>query len=188
MARRLVYYCSVLVTGLTLGVGSAWWTVERLSCPAKIGPWHYDPLVGSEAAGPYVRAHVTWVLPLALNASEAVYLLAEIDDEGDELRGDRSYRIEGQDLESRWWSITCYDETGHLFRNASDRYSYNMTNVVRDATGSYTIYLSRSKQEGNWLPLGTGRRFSVVLRLYNASPSVRENVGTLPLPRIIRED
>jgi hypothetical protein len=187
VVKRLLYVASIIAASLVLGLASAWWAVERSSSARKIGPWEYDPLVGSTEAGPYVRAYTAWNLPLALNPSEAVYLLSKTDSDGNDLECDRVYRIEGRDIESRWWSITCYDDDGYLIRNPLNRYSYNEDSVERNPNGGYSIRLSRAEQRGNWLPLGGGKRFNVVLRLYNPPPTVAEHLDGVALPRIIRE-
>jgi hypothetical protein len=185
--KRFLHVGSIVAASLALGLGSAWWAVERSSCPHKIGSWEYDPLVGSTAAGAYMRAYTAWNLPLALNPSEAVYLLSKTDGDGNDLDCDGVYRIEGRDIESRWWSITCYDDTGQLIDNPQNRYSYNQDSVARNPDGAYVIRLSRLEQQGNWLPLGSGKRFSVVLRLYNPPPAILNNLDAVALPRIIRE-
>jgi hypothetical protein len=185
--KRLLYFASIVAASLAVGLASAWWAVERSSCPHRIGSWEYDPLVGSTAAGPYMRAYTAWNLPLALNPSEAVYLLSKTDSDGNDLACDGVYRIEGRDVESRWWSVTCYDETGRLIDNPLNRYSYNEESTARQPDGGYVIHLSRLEQPGNWLPLGDGKRFSVVLRLYNPPPALLENLHAVALPRINRE-
>ncbi len=188
MVDQLLCYGSIVAAGCLLGVGSAWWAVRRLRAPVRNGPWGYNPRLGSPAANAYSRAHAARYAPLALDKSEAIYLIARVDDDGDRLRCDRTYRIEGRDLPARWWSITCYDQTDYLVPNPLDRYSYNMTNVSRDAEGSYRIYLSRSEKPGDWLPIGDGKTFTVVLRLYNPETSVRQHVDSMRLPRIVREE
>jgi len=178
----------MLVVSLALGIGSAWWASGQAIAFLRNGAWQYHPFVGSVNAGPYLRAQVARIMPFPVNASEAVYFLSAVDENGNVLRCNRDCRIEGRDLESRWWSITCYDESGYLIQSQPSRYSYNTKNVARNANGTHTIRLARSEKPGNWLPTGDGKRFNLVLRLYNPAPSVREHLDTIELPRIIQEN
>jgi len=187
--RRALRYTFVVLAAIVLGVASAWLALTRHAVSSvQNGPWLYDPMVGSQAAGPYLRAQVAHVALLALNNSETVYFVADQDSTGDTLRCQGTYRIDGRDFDARWWSITAYGEDGFLMANDQDRYSFNMTNLARDVDGSYTISLSRTPRSGNWIPLGAGDTFSIWLRFYNPSPALREHLATMELPRIVRED
>ena len=126
--------------------------------------------------------------PLALNRSEAVYFIATTDGNGRTLRPQCTYRVEGRNFDARWWSITAYGADHHLIPNPRDRYSYNNTNLARNADGSYTIYLSNTEKGGNWIPTGNGETFELFLRLYNPAPGVLDDVGGIEVPRIARED
>ena len=190
--RELVHYSLAVILSILLalgiGIGSAWWVMSRVPGSFRNGPWRHDPLTGSVAAGPYARAMVAKHLPLALSNSEAIYLVAETDSSGNKLRCKDTYRIEGRDIEARWWSITCYGVDDFLVPNRQDRYSYNMANLTRNADGTYTISVGQSERAGNWLPTGDGDNFRLVLRIYNPTPTVRDRLGTIHLPEIVRED
>jgi len=187
--KRILRVIVVLGVASVLGVGSAWLAMGwRVVSSVQNGPWLYDPLVGSEAAGPYLRAQVARAALLALNNSEAIYFVATHDSAGNPLQCNGKYRIEGHDLDARWWSITAYGQDDFLMANEPNRYSFNMTNLTRNQDKSYTIRLSRAPQSGNWIPLGECDNFGLWLRLFNPSPSLRAELATIPLPRIIRED
>jgi hypothetical protein len=151
------------------------------------GPWRHNPLAGSTAAGPYGRARLARFAPLALNASEAVYFVAQTDSDGNPFRCEHSYRVEGRPPEGRWWSVTAYAADGFLMPNPADRWSFNSENVQSDADGGFVIHLSRKERSTNWLPLGVGETFLLALRVYNPEPSVRDHPATAELPRIVRE-
>jgi hypothetical protein len=187
MLKHLLRPGLAFLVASTVGIGSAWLAINSNLPSIQNGAWHYDPLVGSVAADPYLRARVAKVGLLALKNSEALYLFAGTDDQGHPLRCDRIYRVEGRDFDCRWWSITAYDEDDFLIPNDQNRYSFNMANLERNADGGYTIVLSRSSRPGNWIPTGAGQTFSLVLRIYNPAPSVRDNISTMPLPRIVAE-
>ena len=177
-----------LFLALILGVGSALWMIGRVfSSPIRNGPWQYNPLIGSQAAGAYLRATIARIGLLALSKAEAIYLIANRDSDGRPLSGDASYRVEGVDVASRWWSITAYGADSFLIPNSLERYSYSSRSVQRSPDGSYCIQVASTEKSHNWLPVQPGQPFDLMIRLYNPSPSVLENLGEIPLPRIIRE-
>jgi hypothetical protein len=186
--KWLFRYGSAIVVAMLLGLGSAWWAIACNLPSIQNGAWHYDPLVGSVAADPYLRAQVAKVALLALNNSEALYFFASTDDDGNPLRCDRTYRIEGRDFDCRWWSITAYAEDDFLIPNDSERYSYNMTNLEREPDGGYPVALARSPRPGNWIPTGDGETFGLALRIYNPAPPLRDHPAAIALPRIVREE
>ncbi|MDB4516272.1 DUF1214 domain-containing protein [Crocinitomicaceae bacterium] len=188
-ARRILYLGSAVLVGLGFGVGSAWWSVgSGMSYAIQCGSWRHYPYYGSPSANPYVRARTQLAGPLALDRSEAIYFIADRDDQGQPLHPGRAYRIEGHDFDARWWSITAYGEDHHLIPNPQSRYSYNSENVARNEDGSYTILLSNTASGGNRIPTGRGKKFELFLRLYNPAPGVLEDVRVVELPRIVRED
>jgi hypothetical protein len=187
-ARRFLWIAFAALLAAGLGGGSAWWALARVPSACRNGPWQYDPLTGNVAAGPYTRAKVARHMPLALDSSETIYLVATTDSSGAPLRCEGAYRLEARDIEACWWSITCYDADEFLGPNEQHRHSYNMSNLERDSDGSATVRLSRSPCPSNWLPTGDGVTFVVVLRLYRPAQAVRDNLQTIALPRIVRED
>jgi hypothetical protein len=185
----LVYYGSSVLAALLLGSASAWWAVRcgrwgRI----QLGPWRHYPAYGSSRANPYVRAQAMLEGPGVLRRSEVIYFIADHDDDGRPLQTARSYRIEGKDLDARWWSVTVYGGNHHLCDNRLNRYSFSSANIARNPDGTWTIRLSRAEQPGNWIPTGDGQRFEVFLRMYNPAATVLEDVGSVDLPRIVRED
>src|SRR5262249_21407579 len=100
--KRLLRGLLAVVVALLLGVCSAWLLVDWRSARVQDGPGFCDPLVGSEAAGPYLRAQVARAALLALNNSEAIYFVANHDSAGNRLECNGRYRVEGRDLDARW--------------------------------------------------------------------------------------
>jgi len=179
----------ILILGSILGVGSAFlsydWAVNFYNI--KNGPWQTNLAIGSGTANPYLRAAVAVHGLLALQQSETIYYSAYTDDDGKLLNADNVYRIEGRAPDSRWWSITVYGEDDFLIPNELNRYSYGSNSVSYNSDGKFTIILSKSHRDGNWLPLGNTKRFSLSLRLYNPGESIRRNPANVELPKIIRE-
>ncbi|MBW2410391.1 MAG: DUF1214 domain-containing protein [Deltaproteobacteria bacterium] len=178
-----------VVMALILGIGSALWAVRNTSRAAWLqnGAWRVNLAIGSEELGMYSRAAVAFAGLFAMQKSEAIYFVASTDDDGRPLQSRCDYRIEGTDLDSRWWSITLYGSDFFLIPNNQNRYSYNGGNLIREPDGSYRIWISNSARQGNWIPSGTEDQLHLALRLYNPMPSVYEQTDRIDLPRIIRD-
>ena len=187
-AKRLFEVLAILLVALLIGVGSAVWAVESYSkaLALKVGAWTSNPLFGSVQADMYLRAVIARIALFALSRTEAVYYIAFTDDNGEPLRPECDYILEGGDLPARWWSITAYDKDHFLIPNDLNRYSYNMKNLRRDEQGRFKIHLSRTPKEGNWLPAAKEEAMSITLRAYNPAPALRENMGSAELPRITK--
>lgn len=187
---KTVFKCiAVFIVALILGAGSALVIIRLPSSKATMtnGAWSVNTAIGSKQAGMYPRAVVARIGLFALNKSEAIYFSASTDDNGQRLHSGCDYRIEGTDLDARWWSITAYGADQFLIPNVENRYAYNGKNVKREKDGSYQIHLSSKPKEENWLPTGSEEQLYILLRLYNPENSVVENPGKIKLPRIIKE-
>jgi len=188
--KHLFEVLGIVLVALVIGVGSAVWVIESLSKVQTIkdGAWTTHPLVGSVQANMYLRATIARIALFALSRTEALYYNAFTDEEGEPLRPECDYIIEGGDLPARWWSITAYDKDHFLIPNALNRYSYNMKNLRRDEQGRYKIYLSQTPKDLNWLPAAQQGTISITLRAYNPAPALRENMGHASLPKIMKVD
>ncbi len=188
-AKIIVGTLIALILGSVIGIGSAVAAFDIVANRLSInnGPWQTSLAVGSQQADPYTRTSIAIHYLLALNQSEVIYYNAYKDDNGDPLRSDCTYRIEGKTLETRWWSITAYGTDDFLIPNELNRYSYNMDNVKYDADNNFVIYLSKTPKTGDWLPLGDQKTFSLSLRLYNPGQLIRDHPDIVELPHIIKE-
>lgn len=186
--KQILKYLSVVLIALVLGIGSALLSINIVPRKSSIknGAWTTNPLTGSKEADMYLRAAVSLIGLFALNKTETIYYTAFADDDGNPLRTDCDYIMEGGDMDARWWSTTAYGADHFLIPNDENRYSYNMKNTGRDKNDQYKIYLSATPKQGNWLPVGDGGNFSLSLRVYNPAPTVYEHMGTIQLPRIIK--
>ena len=180
----------MVLVSFVIGVGSALWFIDSFSKAQtiKVGAWTSNPLVGSVQANMYLRAYIARIGLFALGKTEALYYTAFTDEQGEPLRPECDYIIEGGDLAARWWSITAYDKDHFLIPNALNRYSYNMKNLRRDEQGRYKIHLSRIPKDLNWLPAGKEGTMSLTLRAYNPAPALGENMGKVELPKITKVD
>jgi hypothetical protein len=186
--KRGLEVLGVILVALVIGVGSAVWVIKSFSATEaiKAGAWTTNPLIGSVQADMYLRAYVARTGLFALGKTEALYYNAFTDEDGDPLRADCDYIIEGGDLPARWWSITAYDKDHFLVPNVLNRYSYNAKNVGRNEQGRYKIQLSPTPKVQNWLPAPRQGNMSLTLRAYNPAPALAENMGSVELPRITK--
>lgn len=180
---------AALVVALLLGVGTAAWIIFRPPVMPVIrnGAWMTNLQVGSPSASMYVRAHIALTGLFALNKKETIYYRAGVDDDGEPLRAEHNYVIEGKDIPARWWALMLYGRDNHLIANPLDRHSFNMANLTREPDGTYRIHLSREPEETNWLPSGErDQRLSFSLKVYNPEPEVYRDPAGIDLPRIRR--
>ena len=187
--KLFIKLTAVLFFALVLGLGSALLVVT--SPPKKLtldnGPWLTNLAVGSAQSGLYMKAGVALYGLFALNNSETIYFVAKKDGAGKTLRSNCDYRIEGRDLQARWWSITLYGADTFLIPNNENRFSYNGGNVLREPDGSFIIHVSSQPKQGNWLPSGDSGRLYLNLRLYNPDKPVYEHPEAIALPQIVLE-
>lgn len=186
--KRLIEFLGILLVALLLGVGSAVWVLDSFTRTKIIRDraWTSSPLVGSVHADMYLRAFVARTALFALSKTEALYYNAFTDEDGEPLRAECDYIVEGSDVPARWWSITAYDENHFLVPNRLNRYSYHMRNLRRDEKGHYRIHLSQTPKDHNWLPSPRQGNLSLTLRAYNPAPALAENIGAAELPTIMK--
>lgn len=188
-SRTLIKIAGAGLFALVAGVGSAWLAIHGAMHAAGVtnGPWVTSLAIGSPAADPYTRALVAVTGLLALNRSEAIYFTATHDGEGRPLNGDCSYRVRGEDLPARWWSLTAYGADHYLIANAADRYSFSPASLARGGdTPEWEVTVAAQPQPGNWLPVEAGAPFSLTLRLYNPEPEAVAAPEAIRLPAITR--
>jgi len=177
-----------IVLAVVVGLGSAYVATFSMHGNAQVrnGAWQTNLLTGSATADPYIRTYVALTGLLALNKSETIYFEAHEDSAGQPLDGKCSYRVDGNDPDARWWSITVYGKDHFLLPNPAKRYSVSKTNIVRSADSSFSVRLSTTPEEGNWIATSESG-FELTLRLYNPGDSVRERPDAVALPSITKE-
>lgn len=136
-----------------------------------------------------VTAQITIFALFALPSQEAVYLFAADDDLGQRLNGSNNYTVTGNihDIKAEYWSITAYASDLYLIPNSEERYSFNRDDMRTDSAGNFTIYLSQGKSGPNWLPLRTGEKFQLVLRIYQGQKDFMSRLDGARLPQIRKQ-
>lgn len=188
----LIRLALAIGAALVLGLGSAYYAVSAGLSGGEIanGPWRTSLVTGSQQADLYTRARVAVGGLLALAPSETVYWNADVDAAGRPLDARCDYRVEGEELPARWWSVTAYGADHFLIPNDAGRYSFSQTTLARAPGGPWTMTVSAESKPGNWLPsgrAGASGPFALTLRLYNPSPELYEQAASVRLPRIERE-
>lgn len=155
-----------------------------------------DPSVlseeGSFGTDYLTRAAVAYSLIYMNTRKEAWYALAYVDGSGATLNGGNDYRLHfdaGTLPPSRFfWSLTAYDASNHLFFNSlTGRYSIgsNTEGLRYNDDGSLDITIRAqapwgSKQLANWLPVGQGKPFYLILRSYGPGESILDATYVAP--------
>jgi len=141
------------------------------------------------------RALVAMAGLFALRESEVLYFVASVDSDGDPLRSDQEYVLEGPAPDARYWSYTMYGHDYLLIDNPKNIYGYNMDDIQyidesdnpempSNILGNHQVTLSNKEAGDNWLPTGDEDQFYITLRMYNPTPAVYNNLRTINLPTI----
>ena len=186
--RYLIYLLAVIL----IAVGFTYISAKLYEEFAfiKNDNWQILPSPGDQDRDIYTRASVAMSGTFALSKPEAAYFHAFYDIEDEELSGNCSYQISGSDIESRWWSITVYNEDGFLVKNDEKIYSLNSETVDFNLEGGFNIYLTGdnnfiSKNSGeNWLRTPIDNSFSVALRIYLPGEEYFSKLKRVDLPII----
>ena len=192
MKKRL-YFILPSLLGLVLGVVLASRAIQAAGQNKNLvlrnAEWGYFASMDL-AENDLQRAFIGRIGLFALQDSEAIYFIANQDNEGKPLNADSQYLIEGQALDAAYWSITLYGEDHFLIPNEEKRFSYNQVNVqYKDSLkGRYQIQLGGNKTMENHLPMRGEQQVNLLLRLYQPSSELYTNREGIALPSIKRLD
>ena len=152
--------------------------------------WTILPSPGDPDRSIYTRAAVAAAGTFASKKPEQAYYQTEIDIEDQALNGNCLYRLSGEDIESRWWSITAYANDGFLIENTEKLYSYNSETINYNANGGFEIYFLGDNDfitdvsNENWLRVNQDENFNVSLRIYYPGEEFFSNLRRVNLPII----
>lgn len=177
--------CVVIAVGLA--GASGYLMLRSIGGGIRNGVWETDLAIGTSDAGLYQRARVALYGLWALSSTETVYFVTKTDSDGNALKRECTYRIEGKDPDTRWWSLTVYNNY-FFVPNTENRYSFSKTTIEREQDGDWQIHLSGQPQAKNWLPSGDKDGELILnLRTYNPTAEFVRDVATAPLPKIVKE-
>lgn len=199
--KLLAKILGVILLSLLIGVGIALVQLKSVQSNndymLKNGCWQVNPKMDLKQ-NDWQRARIAIIGLFALRESEVLYFVASEDSDGNRLSSEYDYELVGSEPNARYWSYTMYGEDYFLVPNEEKIYSFNLDDlsyVARDTLNpelpidglrSYSIAISSSTKEGNWLPSGEEDQFHILLRMYNPSPEVYNNLEGVSLPTIKR--
>ena len=70
------------------------------------------------------------------------------------------------------------------FAGEDERFAYDSRTILRRPDGSFLITVAPRAQPGNWLPVASGKRFSLVLRLYDTPLTSAARPAAISMPTI----
>ncbi|WP_342642884.1 DUF1214 domain-containing protein [Rhodoligotrophos ferricapiens] len=187
-AKILLNVFAFVIAGLAVGYLTVEMAVTRGFSPIiqKAGPWVVWPHAASVDADPYTRAHFASFGKLGLLPFEALEYRTEKDSSGALLDQSCTYVLTGLPLSGRWWNIAAYEDDRRLIANPADRHSFNSENIIREQDGSFRITLSSQPHPGNWLPLGPGGAFRLILTIADPPGHYRNDPTNVLVPQIER--
>ena len=185
---RLVFVALVaLVLAAAVGLGLTWMTTTRGTelGTLAIGAWTARPRIGTTDIDPYSRATITRNGELPIGTGDGISFTARADDKKKPLDGRCDVVVSGVTPAARFWTLTLYDNKGHLVANSLQRYGFTSEEIVRSADGGFEIHIASRARAGNWLPTGGIERYSLMLRLYDTPVGVATRTKRdAPMPQI----
>jgi len=185
--RLLLVALVALVLAAAVGLGSTWMTTTRGTelGTLTIGAWTARPRIGTVDVDPYSRATITRNGELPIGTGDGIAFTANADDKKKPLDGRCDVVVSGVTPPARFWTLTIYDNKGHLVANALQRYGFTSEEVVRGADGIFEIRIASRARSGNWLPTGGIERYQLMLRLYDTPVGVATRTKRdAPMPQI----
>jgi len=181
----------VLAVGVVLGGTSAWYSIQRSHGigAINIGIWTAWPYSGANQADPYTLARITSDSTVPLGAAEGLAFETTRDDDGNFLRLECNYILEGNTPKAKWWSLTPYRQDGKSVRAKDDdsliSYHTNSTRLLRFTDGTFQIALGPIPSPGNWLATQGEGAFRLVLRLYDTPITSNTGIAIPVMPKVI---
>jgi len=185
--RLLLVALVALALAAAVGLGSTWMTTTRGTelGTLTIGAWTARPRTGTVDIDPYARATITRNGELPIGTGDGIAFTATTDDRKKALDGRCDVVVSGVTPAARFWTLSLYDNKGHLVANALQRYGFTSQEIVRGADGGFEIRIASRSRAGNWLPTGGIERYSLMLRLYDTPVGVATRTKRdAPMPTI----
>jgi len=185
--RLLFVALLALALAAAVGLGSTWMTTTRGTefGTLTIGAWTARPRIGTVEIDPYSRATITRNGELPIGTGDGIAFTASADDNKKPLDGRCDVVVSGVTPPARFWTLTLYDNKGHLVANTLQRYGFTSEEIVRGADGGFEVHIASRARSGNWLPTGGIERYTLMLRLYDTPVGVAtRNKRDAPMPAV----
>jgi len=189
----------VLILGLLIGYKSVDPALSFLQArggssgdvAVQNGPWKTFKGLGTPDLNPVVKAIVAQIGLGALTAEEAIYWIAEKDENSARLNGKSRYTLKfnGEQLhqDGGFWSLSVYGPDHYFVPNSAGVNSLGLRDdLLTNPDGSFEITVSSSNpgNETNWLPAPESGPFSLTLRYYVPITTMISRPGDTSLPTI----
>ncbi len=183
----------LVATALVIAFGGGIWSslraieaTESLGS-LRIGAWETNPLAQTDAADPYAKALRARSGTFALGQAEGLVFRSVTDSAGSPLRRDCAYRLEGRFPAARLWVLQLIDGRGaSLSAPAPFSSSLHGQAIIRDADGTFTLWLDRKARSGNWLKLDGEGAFAIRVTLFDTPAAGSFGLVDLAMPDIER--
>jgi hypothetical protein len=177
--RKLIYAALAVFGGIAIGLGSA---VMRLADAGSVA------VPGNDAWLELDPASANDVLPYSLGRylgsgqvppSFTIRQFARTrDEDGNSLRGDCAYVLEGKIPPARWWTLAATDGDG---RAVSPNSVIVAGQAFRDTEGTMRVTFAPWPVAGNWVHVESGT-YSLILALHDSQDDEEKPV-VLPVVR-----
>jgi hypothetical protein len=185
--RLILITLTALLLAAGVGIGATWMTTTRGTDigALKIGSWTARPKTGTADVDPYSRATIVRNGELPIGTGDGVAFTATTDDRKRPLDGRCDVVVSGVTPAARFWTLTLYDQKGHLIANSLQRYGFTSQEIVRQSDGSFEVRIASRARAGNWLPTGGIERYALMLRLYDTPVGVATRTQRdAPMPAV----
>ncbi len=194
----------LMMTAIVIGYFTAVWAIGATRPVANdiYGPWKLQTLGGKTIDTPYSEARLAREGPFVLPPEEIAVFIATKDTDGRSLRGACNYRISGEPLKSRWWTLTAFDPAGSIIEVPGTDHTLSRESltpvseesivsdsiIVEPLQADLVVYVTAQTRYDRWLPVKTDERFSLVLRLFGADAGLLSGEDDNAMPKIVLEE
>lgn len=189
MLRTAFLVALTLCVAIGGGAASVWYALQSQEGvgAVTIGGWTAYPDIGTPESDPYSKARVAREGMLALGRAEGLAFVAQRDSNGDTLRRECRYTVEGAVPAARFWTLYAADaEMAAIGSGTARANALHSLGLLRLADNSLAISISARPAPGNWLEIsGSGRMF-LVLTLYDTPIASSTGVADVELPQVLK--
>ncbi len=184
--KLLLQILSVVLGGLGIGGGLAWYSVQdNIGFGAmNVGVWTAWPLAGSVDADPYTKAKVAAEGQVPLGAAEGIAFHARTDDAGRPLRLNCRYRLRGETPAARYWTLTAQNADNQNQSTSRNLARLTSDVVMRANNDDLVIEVSPKLAGGNWLKVAGSGRFFLTMRLYDTPVTGARGIVDPLMPKV----
>ena len=164
----------VMLTGVLLGLFSAWWAVGNLRFEGTrtIGQWSMQN--DGAKANPYEAARAASRGGGGLGPSEGIELITEVSSDNKPLDAACSYQVAGPMPQGLLWTLTVSDRDGRLPDNPARRFGFtSFDSMTFGPTRQIRISIGRDVQPGDFVATTGLSNLRLTLRLYSPTLATR---------------